>query len=53
MATFNVVLDKRVKKKEGKFNLAVRVSHGNDIMYINLQKMTEAQYPKGICQKIY
>ena len=51
MATFNVVLDKRVKRREGKFNLAVRVSHGNDIMYINLQKMTESQYNRVFVKK--
>jgi hypothetical protein len=44
MATFNIVLDKRVKKKDDKYNLAIRVSNGSDIMYINLQKMTTRQY---------
>jgi integrase len=46
MATFVIVLDKRVKKKEGKYNFAIRVSYGSDIMYINLSKMTEAHYNK-------
>ena len=44
MATFKIVLDKRVKKKDDKYNLAIRVSNGSDIMYINLQKMTTRQY---------
>ena len=44
MATFKIVLDTRVKKKDEKYNLAVRVSNGSDIMYINLQKMTVKQY---------
>lgn len=51
MATFNIVLDKRVEKKDKKFNLAVRVSNGSDIMYINLQKMTEAQYERVFVRK--
>jgi len=44
MATFNIVLDKRSKLKGGKYNLAVRMVNGNDVMYINIQKMTESQY---------
>ncbi len=46
MATFNIVLDKRSKLKENKYNLAIRMVNGNDVMYINLQKMTESQYEK-------
>jgi integrase len=46
MATFNIVLDKRTKLKEDKYNLAIRMVDGNDVMYINLQKMTEKQYDK-------
>lgn len=44
MATFNIVLDKRSKLKEGKYNLAIRMVNGNDVMYINIQKMTETNY---------
>ena len=51
MATFKVVLDKRVEKKDEKFNLAVRVSNGGDIMYINLQKMTGTQYERVFVKK--
>jgi len=47
MATFNIVLDKRTKLKEDKYNLAIRMVNGNDVMYINLQKMTESQYDKA------
>jgi len=43
MATFNIVLDKRIKLKGGKYNLAVRMVNGNDVMYINIQKMSENQ----------
>lgn len=41
-----MVLDKRVKKKDGKYNLAVRGCIGSEVMYINIQKMTEAQYKR-------
>jgi integrase len=44
MATFHIVLDKRSKLKDGKYNLAVRIVNGNDVMYINIQKMTESNY---------
>lgn len=44
MATFHIVLDKRSKLKDGKYNLAVRMVNGNDVMYINIQKMTETSY---------
>ena len=52
MATFNIVLDKRTKLKEDKYNLAVRMVNGNDVMYINLQKMTESQYDKAFNKKV-
>ena len=52
MATFNIVLDKRTKLKEEKYNLAVRMVNGNDVMYINLQKMTESQYDKAFNKKV-
>jgi hypothetical protein len=51
MAKFNVVLDKRVKKKDGKYNLAIRGCIGSEVMYINLQKMTEAQYKRVFVNK--
>jgi integrase len=44
MATFNIVLDKRSKLKDGKYNLAIRMVNGSDVMYINIQKMTESNY---------
>jgi len=52
MATFNVVLDKRKQLKGGKFNLAVRMVNGNDVMYINIQKMTQYQYDKVFNNKV-
>ena len=51
MATFNIVLDKRKKLKGGKYNLAVRMVNGNDVMYINLQKMTEVSMTKYLERK--
>jgi integrase len=51
MATFNIVLDKRTNLKEDKYNLAIRMVNGNDVMYINLQKMTESQYDKTFNKK--
>jgi integrase len=51
MATFNIVLDKRTKLKEYKYNLAIRMVNGNDVMYINIQKMTESQYDNAFNKK--
>ena len=44
MATFNIVLDKRSKLKENKYNLAVRLVNGNDVVYLNVAKMTSKSY---------
>ncbi len=44
MATFNIVLDKRTELKNNKYNLAIRMVNVNDVMYINVAKMTEKQY---------
>ncbi len=44
MATFTIVLDKRIKLKNEMFNLAIRMVNVNDVMYINVSKMTEDQY---------
>jgi integrase/recombinase XerD len=52
MATFNIVLDKRTKLKEDKYNLDVRMVNVNDVMYINLQKMNESQYDKVFNKKV-
>jgi hypothetical protein len=51
MATFNIVLDKRTKLKEDKYNLAIRMVNGNDVMYINLQKMTENSMTRRLIKK--
>ena len=52
MATFNIVLDKRTKLKEDKYNLAIRMVNRKDVMYINLKKMTESQYGKAFNKKV-
>lgn len=52
MATFNIVLDKRSELKDGKYNLAVRMVNGNDVMYTNLQKIIEVQYDRLFNNKV-
>jgi len=51
MATFNIVLDKRTKLKKDKYNLAIRMVNINDVMYINVSKMTQKQYDLVFVQK--
>jgi len=51
MPTFNIVLDKRVKKKNDQFNLAIRMVNGNDVMYMNITNMTEKQYDQIFIKK--
>ena len=46
MATFNIVLDRRVKLKNDKYNLTVRMVNGNDVMFLNIAKIAEEQYDK-------
>jgi integrase len=44
MATFNIQLDRRKKLQKGLYNLVVRVNRGNDMIYLNIYKLTEQQY---------
>jgi integrase len=44
MATFHLELDKRVKLKNDRFNLCVRLGMGNDIMYLKIVPMTKDQF---------
>jgi hypothetical protein len=44
MAKFKILLDKRVPLKDGKYNLAIRVSHKKQVMFLNLEKLTQHQY---------
>ena len=52
MATFNIVLDKRTKLKGDKYNLAIRMVNVNDVMYINVSKMTANQYDQVFIKKL-
>ncbi len=51
MATFNLVLDTRVKKRDDKYNLAIRVNMGSEQMYLNISKMTQKQYDRVFIKK--
>lgn len=46
MATINLRLDKRGNKpdKHDRFNLSVIVQHRGDVLYLNVDKLTEQQY---------
>src|SRR5690606_36677023 len=44
--------DRRKKLKDGRYNLAVRMVNMNDVMYINIQKMTISQYDKVFNNKV-
>lgn len=44
MATFTLVLDTRLKMKNGKYNLSIRVLNGKEQIYLQLSKMTKEQY---------
>jgi len=51
MAKFNIVLDTRVKKSNNKYNLAIRMVNGNDVMFLNIVKMTKKQYESVFTRK--
>ena len=51
MAKFHLELDKRVKLKNNKYNLSVRVGIGNDNMYLKFVPLTEDQYEKVFQKK--
>src|SRR5664279_3902314 len=44
MAKYTVQLDRRKKLHNGLYNLVVRVNVGNDMIYLNISKLTEEQY---------
>ena len=44
MAQFTIQLDRRRKLKKDYYNLVVRVNVGNDMIYINIGKLTDQQY---------
>lgn len=51
MATFTLVLDTRVKKKNDQYNLSIRVINGSEQIYLNISKMTMEQYNRIFIKK--
>lgn len=51
MATFKIELDKRTKKKNNNYNLAIRVINRNEVMFLNISKLTEQQYEHVFIKK--
>lgn len=52
MAKFNLVLDTRVKKKDDKYNLCVRYTHKQDVMYLKIVEMTSQTYQNIFEKKV-
>ena len=52
MATFHLELDKRVKLKNDRYNLCVRLGMGNDIMYLKIVTITKDQYQQVFEKKV-
>lgn len=44
MATFNLLLDTRVVKKNNQYNLSIRGNIGSKQLYVHISKMTKEQY---------
>lgn len=44
MSTIKVILDKRTKLNDDKYNLAVRVCHKGNVQYLPISKLTVTQY---------
>lgn len=51
MAKFKLDLDKRVKLKDGKYNLSVRMCHKNDVIFLKIVPITQEQYEKVFVRK--
>ena len=51
MAKFTIQLDRRRKLQNDLYNLVVRVNVGNDMIYMNIGKLTEQQYNKIFVRK--
>jgi integrase len=51
MATFTLVLDTRVKKKNDQYNLSIRVLNGSKQIYLIISKMTKEQYKRIFVKK--
>ena len=44
MSYFKLVLDKRVKRKNGAFDLCVRYNKKSDVMYLKITELEESAY---------
>jgi hypothetical protein len=44
MARFTIQLDRRRKLHNGLYNLVVRINMRNDMLYLNISKLTKEQY---------
>lgn len=44
MATFNIVLDRRRLLKDGRYNLAIRITVNGDVLYLNIVSITKQNY---------
>ena len=51
MATFNIVLDQRVKKKGDTYNLSLRIVDVNKVNYVILGRMNKQQYQSVFVRK--
>jgi integrase len=51
MATFTLLLDTRVKKKNDQYNLSIRVINGSEQIYLNISQMTKEQYNQIFVKK--
>jgi hypothetical protein len=51
MATFNIQLDRRKKLQNRLYNLVVRVNVGSNMIYLNVEKLTEKQYDHVFIKK--
>jgi integrase len=51
MATFTLLLDRRVKKKNDQYNLSIRVISGSEQIYLNISQMTKEQYNQIFVKK--
>jgi integrase len=51
MATFTLLLDTRVKKKNDQYNLSIRVISGSEQIYLNISQMTNEQYNQIFVKK--
>jgi site-specific recombinase XerD len=51
MATFTLLLDTRVKKKNDQYNLSIRVINSSEQIYLNISQMTKEKYNQIFVKK--